>query len=259
MSHAISERKELYLLENEVSSYISKLDNHPVYQNDYFKLLENTKWSKETYALHRANFFYRTELTVKGIAHICSRAAVENDQATLILFAYILNEETGNGDPQLCHEKLMEQSHNLYAKSEFSLPELLVNEAKESELIIEETLQYRDRVNELITASYPRMLGVAMALESHADHMLHKFRGAFRKNLKKLDNNIFEKNIEIYFNCHIDNGVEERHAEDARRCVINNCKTNQDLSEIIFGAEEMLKAQTNMWNALAKKSKQITL
>lgn len=238
----------------EIHAFIEELENHPVYRNPYFEFLQRSPWNRGTYDLHRANFFCRTELTVKGIAHVCARAAQNDDQATLILFAYILNEETGNGDPAHCHEVFMENAHNLYGRVEYDLPPLLVKDAKNSDLVIDETRAYRARIQELIGGSYHRMLGVAMALESHADKMLQICRAAFRANRHKLEDREYAEKVEIYFNSHVGNGVEERHAADARTCVVNNCRSPADVDEVKYGASEMLEVQQRMWHALHAKA-----
>src|SRR5438046_633117 len=116
-----------------------EIECHPVYANPYFDSLRTSKWTKETYALHRANFFYRTELTVKAIAHVCARAADQDDVPTLILFAYILNEECGNGESKNCHAVLMEGSHNLFGRWAFGLEPLAVTAAGNSPLIAQGT------------------------------------------------------------------------------------------------------------------------
>ena len=153
----------------EISLLVSELEEHEVYQNDYFKMLQSEPFTRDVYALHRANFFYRTELTVKAIAHVCARSAEENDTKTLILFSYILNEECGNGEFKHCHAVLMERCHNLFGSAVFGLEDLPVIEASKSPLIIPGTEKYRQRIRELCSGSYQRMLGVAVALESHAD------------------------------------------------------------------------------------------
>lgn len=243
------------MFQAQVKSLMDELEHHPVYRNEYFEFLQRSPWSRQTYNLHRANFFHRTEGTVKGIAHVCARAAANDDRDTLILFAYILNEETGNGDPARCHEVFMENAHNLHGQIEFDLPPLLVKEARNSNLVIEETVAYRTRTLELLTASYPRMLGVVMALESHADKMLQICRTAFRGSRNKMSQPDFISKVEVYFNCHVGNGVEERHASDARKCVTNNCHSEGDLAEVAYGARETLNIQLRMWQALYKKAK----
>ncbi|WP_394845552.1 iron-containing redox enzyme family protein [Pendulispora brunnea] len=241
-------------LHNQVNSLMSDLERHPVYGNDYFKFLENSAWTRQTYDFHRANFFHRTEGTVKGIAHVCARAAANDDRDTLILFAYILNEETGNGNRAHCHEVFMENAHNLHGQAEFDLPSLLVKDARSSKLILDETVAYRKRTLELLSGSYHRMLGVVMALESHADKMLRICRTAFRASRKNLTQSDFVKKVEVYFNAHVSNGVEERHAADAKQCVINNCQTEADIAEIAYGANETLNIQLAMWNAMYEKA-----
>lgn len=238
----------------ELDTFITNMDQHEIFQNNYFYHLTNKHWSPESYTLFRDNFFYRTELTVKGIAQVCARSAFQNDMDTLVLFTHILSEETGMGNKAKCHEIFMENALNLFGISEFNLPEMKVQQAKNSDQIIPETLQYRDTIQGLITGSYPRMLGAVMALENHADKMLTVFREAFRFNNKKLDANLFVNKVEIYFNAHIENGVEDRHAQDAKQCVHNNCNSRDDLNEIIFGANETLKAQLKMWNAMFNKA-----
>jgi len=232
--------------------FMEALEHHPVFENRYFKMLLKNGWDAHTYEIYRANFFYRTELTVKGIAQICARAAANDDQNTLILFSHILHEETGGGRREDCHEVLMEQSHNLYGQIEFGLKPLAVKNAGTTGLIIDETKAYREKIFELISASYPCMLGVAMALESHADRMLSCFRDVFRMSRKKMNGQDYKDKVEIYFNCHIENGVEERHAADARECVLSNCNTEDNISEIIFGAEETLKIQQTMWDGMLR-------
>lgn len=240
-------------LHDQVTSLMAELERHPVYDNGYFKLLENSPWNSRTYDFHRANFFHRTEGTVKGIAHVCAQAAAHDDRDTLVLFSCILNEEAGNGEAGRCHEVLMENAHNLYGQVEFGLPPLRVKDARNSELVLPETFEYRRRTLELLGDSYHRMLGVAMALESHADRMLQVCRTAFRNSNNELSKDRFVDNVEIYFNVHVgDEGVEERHAADAKQCVLNNCHSDADVAEIAHGAKETLKIQLDMWNAMEK-------
>lgn len=234
----------------EISQLVDELETHPVYGNDYFKLLCNTPWTKEAYALHRANFFYRTELTVKAIAQVCARSAEENDTRTLILFSYILNEECGNGEFKHCHAVLMERCHNLFGSTVFGLEPLPVISASSSPLIIEATNRYRQRIRELCSGSYQRMLGVAVALESHADKMLTNCRTAFRMYADKFERSQFVNDVEVYFNAHLNEGVEQRHAADARDCARRNCRNAEDLAEIAYGARETLKVQLVMWQEL---------
>lgn len=241
------------VLHDQVTSLLDGLEDHPVYRNEYFQLLENSPWTSETYDFHRANFFQRTAGTVKGIAYVCAQAAANDDQDTLVLFSYILNEEAGNGEAAHCHEVLMENAHNLHGEAEFGLAPLRVKDAGKSDLVIPETFEYRERTRELLTANYHRMLGVAMALESHADKMLRICRTAFRNTNNKRPHSEFVDNVEIYFNVHVgDEGVEERHAADAKKCVQNNCRTEADVAEIAFGAKETLKIQQGMWDAMYK-------
>ncbi|WP_234498069.1 iron-containing redox enzyme family protein [Vibrio maritimus] len=240
-----------------LDNFLEELETNQVFDNPYFNYLSKQEWTPATYALFRANFFYRTELTVKGIAHVCARSASVNDMDTLILFSYILSEETGMGNKTHCHEVFMENALNLFGSVEFDLPPLSVRQASSSPCILPETLAYRERIQALITDSYPRMLGVAVALETHADKMLTAFREAFRLSRDKLDADRYKKEVEVYFNAHVDNGVEERHAEDARQCAINNCKSKEDLNEIMYGAIEMLKIQQTMWLAMYRKTLEI--
>ena len=230
--------------------FIDSLEHHPVFSNSYFNYLRQSSWNKNSFDIHRANFFYRTELTVKAIAHLCARAAAEDDHETLILFSHVLNEECGNGNNAHSHTVLMEKAHNLFGDSEFLLPSLRVTEAKNHPLVLSETVEYRHKLQELIAGSYPCMLGVVMALELHADKMLRVFKSAFQASRKNLDLITYQNKVEIYFNCHIENGVEERHSRDAKKCVAHNCRTRNDFTEIRRGAEEAMKYQLRMWEAI---------
>jgi len=82
----------------KLTDFFEGLSANPIFDNNYFQYIKDNEWNPRTYELYRANFFYRTELTVKGIAHVCGRSAAVNDMDTLILFAYILSEETGFGN-----------------------------------------------------------------------------------------------------------------------------------------------------------------
>ncbi|MBV7263426.1 iron-containing redox enzyme family protein [Photobacterium sp. WH77] len=248
---------ENHLHTGKLDSFLTDLENHSIFENSYFRHLAKHPWTPASYELFRANFFYRTELTVKGIAQVCARSAAMNDMDTLILFSYILGEETGMGNKAHCHEIFMENALNLFGAAEYELASLKVQDAKNSPFIIPETLAYRERIQALLTDSYPRMLGVVMALETHADRMLTAFREAFRLSRAHLEEDQYKNEVEVYFNAHVDNGVEERHAEDARNCVINNCHSQSDLNEIIYGATEMFKAQQAMWLAMYRQAAEL--
>ncbi|WP_224388957.1 iron-containing redox enzyme family protein [Pseudonocardia sp. ICBG1293] len=238
-------------LDTRVTEFMTDLEDHPVFTNDYFKFLEHCAWNARTYEFHRTNFFFRTEGTIKGIAAVCARAAANDDADTLTLFAQILNEEAGSGDPGQCHELLMESAHNLHGAYEFGLEPLRVKQSRDDALVIKETRAYRERTRELVNGSYNQMLGVAMALEGHADHMLKLCRKAFRATTGTLPAQRYLDEVEIYFNVHVgDAGVEERHAADARRCVRNNVRSDSDMDEIAYGATETLTVQKTMWDAM---------
>src|SRR5690242_831117 len=91
----IDRLSENYEIDSEIhlEGLRAEIENHVIFHNGYFGKLNDSLFTKETYSLHRANFFYRTELTVKAIAHVCARAADCDDELTLILFSHILNEE----------------------------------------------------------------------------------------------------------------------------------------------------------------------
>ncbi len=151
-------------IKNEVQeklySYMDSIFDRPIFTNNYFQHLKQNGFTPATYELHRANFYFRTMATVMGIAHICSQAAFNHDKETLILFSYILNEECGNGEKSRCHELLMEQAHNAFGQQEFGVPPIKVIDVKDgrygktknllTNLIIQETEDYRKRVNELL-------------------------------------------------------------------------------------------------------------
>lgn len=247
-------------MKNQLLDYMNSLEAHPVFDNDYFKLVKESRMTPQLYAVHRANFFFRTMATVIGIAHVCAAAASNHDQDTLILFSYILNEECGDGQKSKCHELLMAQSHNLYGQFEFDLPALTVRDLegrrdglrneKAYSLVIDETKDYRTKINALLTRNYPTMLGVAYALETHASVMLTCFRDMFNLNRKYLDKDDFVRKVEIYFNCHLDSGVEDRHASDAQQCVLNNCTSEAALADIRHGIDATLEIQHAMWNGM---------
>ena len=242
--------------QQSIADLSRSLASHPVFDTEYFTAICDYSWNKDGYAVHRANFFDRTALTVPAIATVCARAAEAGDQYTLTFFSYILSEESGNGDPERSHPLLMETSHNLFGENVFGLEPLRVCEAKDSALIVQGTRQYKARLRRLCNGSYQRLLGTAMALELHAEHMLSHCRTAFRAHAARCRTSEFGRDIEVYFNVHL-NGVEARHAADARKCVEINCKTDGDVAELTAGAEETLAAQMEMWRDLHEKMKTI--
>jgi hypothetical protein len=247
-------------MQEELSRYMDTLPRHPVFDNEYFKLLRVEKLTPKQYEVHRANFFYRTMATVMGIAHICSAAAQHHDQKTLILFAYILNEECGDGEQSRCHEQLMEQAHNLFGYQEYGSAALRVQDLESAmpesrnedafSLVTAETKAYREQLNVMMAKNYPTMLGVAYALETHASIMLSEFRNMFDKNRTQMTEVDYKRMVQIYFNCHLESGVEDRHASDARQCILSNCRDATSLADIIYGIEGTLEAQLNMWNGM---------
>jgi hypothetical protein len=247
---------------NALLNYTENLASHAVFQNNYFDFLKLHKFSAKLYEFHRANFFFRTEATVKSVANVCAKAASEDDQDTLILFSYILNEECGEGDKQRSHELLMEQSHNTYGDSEFNLAPLKVKDAKflyPNGLIIKETKHYREKVNILLNKNYATMLGAAFALETHASFMLSNLREIFSISQNVMRLSEYKNRVEVYFNVHLDSGIEDRHAADCKRCILNNCNSEQDLFDIMHGINEMLSLQKIMWDGMYHKAKQMTL
>jgi hypothetical protein len=239
--------------DRDLDALRQEIEHHPIYRNGYFGRLQRGNFSRATYALHRANFLYRTEFTVKAIAHVCARAAEQDDDHTLILFSHILNEECGDGDATQCHASLMENAHNAFGQVVFGLDPMRTSEARNSALIVAGTRSYRQRLQALSVGSYPRLLGMAMAMESHADKMLTHCRTAFRACAESFGGSEFVQKVEVYFNVHLDGGVEQRHADDAATCARRNCRSAADFAEIAYGARATLAIQLLMWDELLQK------
>jgi hypothetical protein len=254
-------------MRTKLLDYMNSLEAHPVFDNDYFRLVKESRMTPQLFAAHRANFFFRTMATVIGIAQVCASAASNHDQDTLVLFSYILNEECGDGQKSQCHELLMEQSHNLYGHFEFDLPPLTVRDLEGRRdglrneeaygLVLDETKAYRTTINALLSRNYATMLGVAYALETHASVMLTCFREMFNLNRKHLGEDDFVRKVEVYFNCHLDSGVEDRHASDAQQCVLNNCTSEAALADIKHGIDATLAIQHAMWNGMHRQAELI--
>jgi hypothetical protein len=253
-------------IQNKLINHITSLGEHPVFENNYFKFLSRHGFTKELYDIHRANFLFRTMSTVIGIANICAHAAQQHDKETLVLFSYILNEECGNGVNSKCHEILMEQSHNIFGNEEYELAPLFVKDLVDinecgrtglDNMVVDETKRYRTEIGQLLNKSYPTMLGIAYALELHAGIMLTVFRQAFSISRCKMELNEYKKKVEIYFNCHLDNGVQDRHAHDAKQCILSNCKSWDAYNDIVCGIESTLILQNDMWSGMYNRVQKI--
>lgn len=243
-----------FAVEN-MSELLDQVNHHSVFNNEYFQALESDMpWEPNTYDAFRANFFRRIQLTRDVIAQACARAADEGDTPSLVLLANVLNEECGDGNIDFCHERLLEASFNNFGERIFGLAPLLLTDARTSPLLNTETEEYHMIIRQLCSGSYQRMLGVLWAIETHAEPMLTTIRRGFRTLSGTIDPKEFVEKIEIYFNVHLNSGVEERHASDSLRCVTSNISSKQDFDEAMAGALGGLKAQETFWMGLIKQA-----
>jgi hypothetical protein len=226
---------------------------------DYLRSRSEGGFDSIQFACYRANYFYRTYGTIPSICLLVKAAAEQEDEYTLKNAGQNLKEELGLiKDGKKSHAALLRFSHNTHGERVFKIPPISLQDSFNSSYILSATQLFRKIQQELYSShNYIEILAASYAQEEAATEMLNIFLNSFFKPyaFHYRDENEFSEIIE-YFTCHLD-GLEERHAENAKRCLFGRCNCMNDQGIAIKAIERMLNAQSNMWNELENGLKKL--
>jgi len=204
------------------------------------------------FSFYRANYFYRTYATIPSICILLKAAAEREDEHTLRSAGQNLQEELGliEGNKK-SHAELLRFSHNTHGERVFNLPSISLRDSLNSDFILPTTKTFKKVQHNLYTSrNYIEILAANYAQEAAAVEMLNNFLNAFFKPYSGFYQSKQEfLDIIEYFTCHLD-GLEQRHAEDAKRNLFKQCKSTNDVRIAVLALKKMLSAQSNMWNEL---------
>ncbi|MGI4775434.1 MAG: iron-containing redox enzyme family protein, partial [Janthinobacterium lividum] len=191
--------------------------------------------------------------TIPSIAHVVKAAALEGDMENLALAGKNLYEETGQGNQDNVHIKLLIDAYNIHAKDIFSLDSMDLNNISHSTELIPEVELFLENQRSLYEHNiYNVVIGANYAQETAASSMLENFYNAFFLKYKSRISDINFAVISKYFCEHL-NGTEEQHALNAQKIIINRCSEHKNIPHILFGVEQFLNAQSKLWDGLHRE------
>ncbi len=214
--------------------------------------------SPTQFLIYRDNYVYRTRLTIGSIARTVAVAADAADYETLKLIGSNLVDELGGTTKQPSHIELLVESHNLHSDVVFGLPRLSLDRRQAgsiyaSAVIFPETRKYESIVSEVYRSlNYIEVLSASFAQETAAQKMLETFYNAFFVPYAGRYKSRAEfAKVAEYFLCHI-GGLEAQHAQNAKACVLKNCRTLADEEQAIMSIRTFTAAQQAIWDRLAE-------
>ena len=247
---------------NQIADEFSK---HPAIKHPLFDYLGDNSdkgLNKLQYAVYYHNFLYRTKHTIPSVAFALARAAIEGDMATVAMHGRNLGDETGHGNPNFVHSKLLMDAHNHHGKKIFDLDPLTIKDLDESTFITPETREYCEMKDKIFKMSYPPIAGNMWAHEFAADDMLINFRKGFFEPYKSHYSPEEWKDVMKFFDAHRDEDnphggdVEAEHERMARQAVVFSCKGDvKKLEDVREGGLMFLDAQAKLWDSLLRECK----
>ena len=239
-----------------------KACNHSFF--DYLKEQSKVGFTPEQYAIYRANFFHRTQLTAPSVAKLAAEAALLEDHETAAFAAKNLSDETGNGDPTKTHGGLLLRSHNTHGLRVFSLdPIKSLADSADSPLLVPAVKDYRRAKIHALSdrTSYAYKAGNTWAHEFAADGMLNNFNAAFFDPYKSHYTEAEYKRMIEFFTAHNDptkedGDIEAQHERMHREIAERACKDSiKNIEEVRRGGLDFLNHQAQLWTAMEEKIK----
>ena len=232
-------------------TYAHKAFNHPFF--NYINSPQRNGFSADQFEIYWHNYFFRTINTIPSVANVVKAAAAEGDMENLALAGKNLYEETGQANQENVHIKLLIDAYNTHAKVVFGLNSINLKTIPYSNRLIPEVKLFLETQKILYEHPiYDVVIGANYAQESAAPSMLANFYDAFflqyRNHLSDADFAIVSK----YFHEHLD-GTEEQHALNAEKIVINRCNDPKNIPYILFGVEQFLNIQSQLWDGLHRE------
>ena len=179
-------------------------------------------------------------------------AALHGDYITLYSAGKNCFEETGSGIKKKTHPELLLYSHNKHAERVFGIEKIsLIDSLKSPNVLVETKAFTKTQLSLYDSSNHIEVLAASYAQEEAATAMLQGFLNCFFEPYRHLYPKRDFEEITEYFTCHL-NGLEERHADEAKSCLFQRCKSSSDTEIAITSISKILTAQSKMWIALQK-------
>ena len=216
---------------------------------------QSNSFNAHQFQLYRDNFLYRTRNTLGCVEKLVRATKINHDAFSQEYAEKNYEDEMGNGWKS--HQELLQDSHSIHSEIVFKIPRILLEDVDLSPFILEATKSFSDIQNKLYSDDrYIVVLATSYAQESVAQEMLSYIYNYLFKPYEgvyagKGCLNEFEY-VSSYFLCHT-NGLEEKHAEHAETCLIQNCKSYDDYSLAVQSIKTFLDAQQLIWIELTRR------
>lgn len=168
-----------------------------------------------------------------------------NNQLDAIIHAFEHNieDESGGGDPTRSHAKLFVDSCEHVCQALFNKP-LDLSKGE----VIDGTKSLHSGSIELFNSNIYRMLGAAVAQETHALPQLENmYKGLL--TVRHLFGDSAWKQATDFYDIHLD-GTEARHSEDLNKTIWAIIDTDEKMNEFIQGSQIFLGLLDNYWSKL---------
>lgn len=226
-------------------------DNRTIGLRRYLERRATIGFTAEQFVIYRANYFARTELTIRTVAQTAVRAVEERDWKSLRSLAQNLCEESGEHSDAENHQILLEQSHNLHGKCVFGCEPISIVDACLSPHFLAETRAFREqRLESLSRGTYTSLLGASFAQETTASGMLELFLMGFFTPYQRLHPDASWSAVISYFEAHLDSGVEDEHGAMASECLHRHLLYGGNAEEALLAISDFLSSQAAIWEAL---------
>lgn len=243
----------------KIQQAISNYESRSRVLFNYLKEQSKIGWTKPQFLLYRDNYFFRTYETIECVAKVIISAKRHEDFITLRSAGNNCYEESGSNTYRKSHLELLLYSHNRHSERIFGIQYISLRDSLGSPHILEETKAFRKSQIALYESSnHVEVLAANYAQEAAATTMLTVFMKSFFEPYKNYYSNKEYQEITEYFHCHLE-GLEERHADEAKYCLFQQCYTPEDIEIAIASISTILTAQSNMWVALKEKLQSITI
>ncbi|NBV06733.1 MAG: hypothetical protein EBS06_05815 [Proteobacteria bacterium] len=246
----------------KAAEILEEFQSHPANHHELFKYLEDLAkegMTPEQYLVYRDNFFYRTSNTVLSVASHATHAVRNHDYQAFVAISRNFSDESGNGNIEGIHLKLLEDGHNFHGKIVFGVPEMTIPNSKNSPFLTPEAINFRKVQERMFRSSYATMTGCLLAHEDAADEMLNNFKKYIFDPYKGYYTEPEFKKLTEYYTVHRDdskeNGnVEEQHKEQALRIASEMIATKPRAEKLILeGGKKFLNIQSDLWNGLMRE------
>lgn len=246
--------EQLYNAANVIDNALNQYKTDFSAFKNKLKKLTKKGINSEQFRNYRLNYFYRTSTTLSMIEALVKSISLNPNvsPSTLSFVTETYRDELGESTNGKSHKELLEFAYNIHGRIVFGLEQENIDVPSDAKNLLRASKKYRDIQAMLYTSDkIPEALGAFLAQESAAQSMLVLFYEVFFLPFKEKYTGAeyrFE-DVTLYFTAHIC-GVEEEHAERARQCALNECKTLNDLMLLKSSIDSFNKAQLNLWDSL---------